>query len=93
MDRYATRLADLIAAADAAYQRARVELYDILPAGARIDIDAMSPAQRDAFDELIIAEAELASFRQTRLTDAADDADGNVEDFVPMPRQSAGACD
>jgi hypothetical protein len=65
MDTYAVRLAQLVSIADAAYQRARAEIYDALPVGARIDVDALDPRQRDAFEDLIIAEAELANFRHS----------------------------
>lgn len=65
MGDYAARLSELVSAADHAYRRARIEIYDTLPPGARIDFDALSPSQRDTFEDLVIAEAELANFRHS----------------------------
>jgi hypothetical protein len=66
MDTYAVHLAELTAAADDAYRRARAEIYDVLPVGVRIDLDALNPTQRDAFENLIVVEAELANFRHSQ---------------------------
>ena len=59
-------LINLVATAEQAYRRARVEVFDKLAAGARVDFDALSPSQRDAFEDLVIAEAELANGRSLR---------------------------
>jgi hypothetical protein len=59
-------LGDLIANADAAYQRARVEVFDRLPPRAAVRDDRLSERQRSAIDDLVIAEAELANFRESR---------------------------
>lgn len=72
MGNYAVQLGELVSAAEAAYKRARIEIYDRLPAGARVDFDALNESQRDAFENLVIAEAELANFRHSyREPDAA----------------------
>jgi hypothetical protein len=57
------RTIELVALAEQAYRRARVEVFDELVPGARVDVNALTARQRDAFDDLIAAEAELANYR------------------------------
>jgi hypothetical protein len=59
-------LGDLIATADHAYQRARQEVFDQLPPRTVIELDRLSRRQQSAIDDLVIAEAELAEYRQSR---------------------------
>lgn len=68
MDNYAKRLAELVSEADAAYARARSAIYDQLPDGTRIDVSVLTVAQAEALDDLVIAEAELAIFRHSRVS-------------------------
>jgi hypothetical protein len=53
----------LVASADQAYQRARVEVYDALPPQARVDAEILTRRQRAALSNLVAAEAELANYR------------------------------
>jgi hypothetical protein len=53
-------------AAAVAYQRARVEVYDLIAPGARLDMALLSPMQRRTLDDLISTEIELADFRLQR---------------------------
>jgi hypothetical protein len=66
MTRTNDSMLNLVATAEQAYRRARAEVFDKLAAGARVDFDALSPSQRDAFEDLVIAEAELANGRSLR---------------------------
>ena len=58
------RLAELVAAADAAYQDVRVHIINNLPAPARIDLTTLDRDQCDALLALERAEAELANYRE-----------------------------
>jgi hypothetical protein len=57
----------LIDAAEAAYRRARAEVFDRLPVGMPIAADLLTPSQRDALDDLASAEAELEEYRKACL--------------------------
>lgn len=59
-----TNLAQLVDAADAAYQDVRTHIIDLLPPPARIDLTALDRNQRDALLELERAETELKLYRQ-----------------------------
>jgi hypothetical protein len=61
-----TRTLELIEAADAAYRRARMLVYDVLPVGEPVVMASLSSAQRDALLDLDIAEAHLADHRRQR---------------------------
>jgi hypothetical protein len=63
MTRTCEQMIELVATAEQAYKRARVEVFDTLRPGARVDFDALNPSQRHAFEDLVIAEAELANGR------------------------------
>jgi hypothetical protein len=66
METSPNHLGDLIAAADDAYQRARHEVFDKLPPRTIIELDRLNQRQQAAFDDLVIAEAELAAYRESR---------------------------
>jgi hypothetical protein len=66
VDYPAHQLGDLIAAADAAYQRARAEVFDKLPPRTPVIDVTLNERQRSAIDDLVIAEAELATYRESR---------------------------
>jgi hypothetical protein len=57
-------LAQLVDAADAAYQDVRLHIIDLLPPPARIDLMRLDRDQRDALLELERAETELKLYRQ-----------------------------
>jgi hypothetical protein len=78
MDISNERLPALVAAADYAYQRARTEVYDLLPACTPIDPQQLTASQLDALASLIVAEAELANYRYWRFSpDLEDDFAGS----------------
>jgi hypothetical protein len=56
----------LIDAAATAYQRARIQVYDRLESGQRVDTTWLCPQQREALALLDAAETELAELRTQR---------------------------
>jgi hypothetical protein len=73
MDISNERLPALVEAADYAYQRARAEVYDLLPACAPIEPQLLTAGQLDALASLIVAEAELANYRYWRFSTTPED--------------------
>jgi hypothetical protein len=62
--RYSTERRRLLSdAAAIAYQRARVEVYDLMEPGEPLELAQLTPLQRIALDDLSFAEIELAEFR------------------------------
>jgi hypothetical protein len=57
-------LAQLVDAADEAYQDVRMHIVDLLPLPARIDLTQLDRDQRHALLELERAETELKLYRQ-----------------------------
>jgi hypothetical protein len=53
-------------AAAVAYQRARVEVYDLIAPGTKLDRTLLSPTQQQTLDDLVSTEIELADFRLQR---------------------------
>jgi hypothetical protein len=62
--RYSTERRRLLSdAAAVAYQRARIEVYDLMEPGEPLELARLTPLQRIALDDLSFAEVELADFR------------------------------
>jgi hypothetical protein len=57
-------LARLTEIAQDAYQRAREQVFDHYPPGAKIDYDSLTPRQWVALEKLALVEAELADYRR-----------------------------
>jgi hypothetical protein len=57
---------ELMDAADAAYRRARVLVYDRLAAGEPVVMGCLSSNQRDAMIDLAVAEADLTDYRRRK---------------------------
>jgi hypothetical protein len=64
MDRSFALEAELYNAVAAAYRRARLVVYDVLPAGATIHLNQLTELQRDALYDLTEAEADLVYYRR-----------------------------
>jgi hypothetical protein len=72
VDLSSVQLTRLSNEADDAYRRARTAVYDVLEPGAPIDMDSLTPRQREAITNLHAAEGALSDYRsQLRGTETA----------------------
>jgi hypothetical protein len=60
------RRSALTEAAAVAYQRARVEVFDLVTPGTLLEWERLTPTQRQTLDDLDHTEIELADFRFQR---------------------------